>query len=241
MIDSRENASIGEIFRRAGDIVCCSVLLLFLGIFVFIPISLLIWRDSPGKPVLFRQRRIGKGEKVFLMWKFRSMKETRYPFDPDLDLDPNDPRLTRVGRIIRTVRIDELPQLINVFVGDMTFFGPRPDEENTYFDRALIRRWYRTRTRVKPGITGFAQRSGREINVVGASPKKVNELLWLRVKRDRYQMRYQNRFGFNFIVGCKTFLMLSRCGGNCIVAAFFPSGPQPKEERRADLAAQPAE
>ena len=232
MIDSRQNASIGEIFRRAGDIALSFVLLLFLSP-LFLLVSIMIWRDSPGKPVLFRQRRIGKGEEIFWMWKFRTMKETDYPFDSDLDQDPDDPRLTRVGRKLRTMHIDELLQLINVFLGDMTFFGPRPDEENVYHYRALLLPWYRSRTRVTPGITGKPQLDGRE----GPTKKE----LWRRVALDRYQMRYQHRFGFNFIIGCKTILMLSRCCGNCMSAAFFPSGPQPKEERRADLAAQPAE
>lgn len=107
-----------------------------------------------GLPVLFRQIRIGRGGQEFGMLKFRSMVKNAAALGPYFTAD-NDPRITRVGRFIRRTSIDELPQLINVLLGDMSLVGPRPDvpaQRSLYSDAD-----WAMRCSVRPGITGLAQ------------------------------------------------------------------------------------
>jgi lipopolysaccharide/colanic/teichoic acid biosynthesis glycosyltransferase len=137
--------------KRSCDVVGSTILLaalLPLGLMVAISIKF----DSPG-PVFFRHYRIGKNGKQFILWKFRSMKADvpRYGIHPQ---SAADMRLTRVGRLIRRLSIDELPQLINVLRGEMSFVGPRP-EMPFIVDR--YRPIERKRLAVKPGITGLWQ------------------------------------------------------------------------------------
>lgn len=119
-------------------------------------IALLIKLESKG-PVLFQQDRVGQFEKPFALYKFRSMTA-----DAEADTGPvwaadNDPRVTRIGKIMRKVRIDEIPQMYNVLRGDMSFVGPRPERE--FFVNTLKEKipFYDLRHSVKPGVTGWAQ------------------------------------------------------------------------------------
>jgi sugar transferase (PEP-CTERM system associated) len=112
--------------------------------------------DSRG-PVLYRQERVGQGGRIFVLNKFRSMRSDAERQSGAVWAVSDDPRVTRVGRILRKTRLDELPQLINVLVGDMSFIGPRP--ERPEFIQMLQRKvpLYMERLSVKPGITGWAQ------------------------------------------------------------------------------------
>jgi exopolysaccharide biosynthesis polyprenyl glycosylphosphotransferase len=136
-------------------------------VIIFIVVAVLIKLDSSG-PVIFRQRRVGKNGQEFDVYKFRSMIDGAEKMQAELaDLNEaegplfkikDDPRVTRVGRIIRQTSVDELPQLINVLKGDMSIIGPRP---GTPDEVAQYEPWQRERLRVRPGITGLWQVSGR--------------------------------------------------------------------------------
>jgi exopolysaccharide biosynthesis polyprenyl glycosylphosphotransferase len=152
--------------KRLMDIVISGSALIVL-FPLFLATSLLILLDT-GSPVLFRQTRAGKGGRPFRMLKFRTMvsdAELRLGELVNLDqLDepafkiPNDPRVTRVGRVLRRFSLDELPQLLNVLRGEMSLVGPRPEEEAVV---ALYDERQRTRLTVKPGLTGPMQIYGR--------------------------------------------------------------------------------
>ncbi len=124
--------------------------------------ALLIKLDTPG-PVLFRQPRMGFNNRLFLCYKFRSMHHGMTDLLADQQTTRGDPRITRVGRVIRKLSIDELPQLLNVINGTMSLVGPRPHAPNTKAaDRLFteVVKQYAVRHRVKPGITGWAQVNG---------------------------------------------------------------------------------
>jgi len=144
-----------RVSKRIVDFLSAGLLLIIFG-----PISILtaiaIKLDSPG-PVFFSQERVGQDGRMFKIYKFRSMRADAEKLTGPVWATEDDPRITRVGRIIRKLRIDELPQLWNVFKGDMSFVGPRP--ERPYFVEQLKKKipYYNERFTVKPGITGWAQ------------------------------------------------------------------------------------
>ena len=140
--------------KRFLDIVA-SLVLLIVSLPASVATAIAIKLDSKG-PVIFSQERAGEREKVFRIYKFRSMYTDAEKHGPKWASD-NDDRVTRVGRIIRKLRIDEIPQLYNILKGDMSFVGPRP--ERPYFVEQLKKQipFYSERFWVKPGLTGWAQ------------------------------------------------------------------------------------
>ena len=144
-------------FKRAFDIVAAIVVGLVLLLFMPI-IAAAIKLDSKG-PVLFKQERLGKDGKPFMMYKFRSMHTDAEENGPQW-AKVDDRRVTRVGKFLRKTRIDELPQMWNIIAGDMSFVGPRPEREFFYakFERNIPN--FRDRLAVKPGLTGLAQVNG---------------------------------------------------------------------------------
>jgi lipopolysaccharide/colanic/teichoic acid biosynthesis glycosyltransferase len=118
--------------------------------------ALAIKIDGPG-PVLYRQQRVGRFDRTFTLFKFRSMIADAEASGYPRWAQKQDPRVTRIGRFIRATRIDELPQLANVIRGEMSLVGPRP--ERPHFVEQLTRAipFYRQRAYVKPGLTGWAQ------------------------------------------------------------------------------------
>ena len=135
-------------------------------------VALAIKLDSPG-PVLFKQTRVGRGGKTFKIVKFRTMRPDAEAGTGAVWATDADPRITRAGRVLRKSRLDELPQLWNVLVGDMSFVGPRP--ERPEFDEELEREipFYRARRAVRPGLTGWAQVSHGYGNTMLDALRKV--------------------------------------------------------------------
>lgn len=132
--------------------VCCASTLLLICFPLFILVAVLIKLDSHG-PALFRQKRIGKDGVPFDIWKFRSMRDDVDPYEKSPVCD-KDPRLTRIGRRLRRLSIDEMPQLVNVIRGDMSLVGPRPEMPFIVGGYGPIER---QRLCVRPGITGLWQ------------------------------------------------------------------------------------
>jgi lipopolysaccharide/colanic/teichoic acid biosynthesis glycosyltransferase len=146
--------------KRFFDIVLSLLVLVILAP-VFLITAIAIKIDSKG-PILFKQERLGKGGRVFRIYKFRSMCVNAEHTGSGVYSGKGDARVTRVGRIIRATSIDELPQAVNILKGDMSFIGPRPPltyhpwpiEEYTDEQRKMFN--------VRPGITGWAQINGRK-------------------------------------------------------------------------------
>ena len=132
-----------------------SVLLLLIFLPIFIVFALLIKIDSKG-PVFSKQQRVGKGGKIFTIYKFRSMVSDAEPYEVN-PLDPSDSRITRVGGFLRKTSLDEIPQLINVLKGEMSLVGPRPEMP---FIASGYTDIHRERLKILPGITGLWQLSG---------------------------------------------------------------------------------
>ena len=159
----------GKAYRVAKRIMDLTLVTLALPFFVplFLLCALLVKLESPGGPIVFTQRRTGKGGRSFQMYKFRTMvpnaeelkKELAHLNElqwPDFKIT-NDPRVTRVGRFMRKTSLDELPQLLNVIQGEMSLVGPRP----TSFAASTYELWQTERLDVLPGITGLWQLLGR--------------------------------------------------------------------------------
>ena len=167
-------------FKRLLDILISGIALLLIGWFLLL-VAIFLHFANKGSGAFFLQERPGKDEKIFKIIKFKTMTDER---DADGKLLPDKDRITKVGAIVRKLSIDELPQLINVFKGDMSFIGPRP---------LLVEYlpWYtgeeRLRHTVRPGISGWAQVHGR------------NNLTWNdKLAFDVYYVK-----NMSFIMDCK--------------------------------------
>lgn len=160
--------------KRLLDIILSSIaIIITLPIFLIIGILVLIFI---GKPVIFRQKRPGKNEKIFTMYKFRTMTNKK---DKDGNLLPNELRLTKLGNILRKTSLDEIPEFINIFKGDMSFVGPRPLRIDYL---PLYNKKQKHRHDVRPGLTGLAQVSGR------------NNITW--TQKFDYDIEYINNINF---------------------------------------------
>ena len=151
------------------------VLLSGCALVVLTPVLLIVAvlvRTKLGSPVIFCQERPGKDEKIFKMYKFRSMTDQR---DENGELLPDEVRLTKFGRALRSTSLDELPELWNIFKGDMSIVGPRPQLVR---DMVFMTPEQRLRHTVMPGLTGLAQVSGR--NAISWEDKLATDLRYIR-------------------------------------------------------------
>ena len=177
--------------KRVLDILGSMIFLLIFSP-AFLIIAAIVKLESPG-PVFFLQTRLGKDGKQFGLYKFRTIQRDPTPGDvagSHMAISGKDCDITRFGRILRNSGLNELPQLINIFRGDMSFVGPRPavlHHEQYYTD------WHRKRLNVLPGVTGLAQICGRNVIPWG----------W-RVALDRYYVDHMS-FANDIVIFLKTF------------------------------------
>jgi len=173
----------GAMLKRAEDLVL-GVTIGLAALPLMLVCAVAIKLDSPG-PVLFRQNRYGYNNHLIGVYKFRSMFRDRADPDGTVQTTSSDPRVTRVGRLLRRTSLDELPQILNVLKGEMSLVGPRPHATNTKAAGRLfeeIVREYSARHKVKPGITGWAQVMGWR------GETDTEEKILRRVECDLYYM-----------------------------------------------------
>lgn len=162
---------------------------------VFVIIGLLIKLDSPG-PVFYRQMRVGLGGHPYMIWKFRTMDKDAEKMGPRW-AQAKDPRIFRVGRWLRTLRVDELPQLINVLKGEMSLVGPRPERPVFVQELRESIPYYDLRHTVRPGITGWAQTKFR----YGASAEDAH----VKLQYDLYYVK-----NLSFLLDLRIMLQTAR-------------------------------
>ena len=168
------------------------LIILFAPVMIIVAILIYLW---DGRPIIFTQARPGLNEKIFKIYKFRTMTNEKDEFGNFL---PDEKRLKGVGKIIRSLSLDELPQLFNVLKGDMSFIGPRPLLPEYL---PLYSEEQRKRHLVKPGITGLAQVKGR------------NAISWR--KKFKYDVFYVNHLSFklDLYIICQTILKVIKRDG----------------------------
>lgn len=158
-------------FKRPLDIIFSLLALITLSPILLI-VAILV-RIKLGSPIIFKQERPGKDEKIFKLYKFRTMTDAK---DKKGKLLPDEKRLTKFGKLLRSTSLDELPELFNILKGDMSFIGPRPMlvRDLVFFSKKTLKR-----QTVRPGLTGLAQANGR------------NGINWER--RFEYDLQYVNK------------------------------------------------
>jgi undecaprenyl phosphate N,N'-diacetylbacillosamine 1-phosphate transferase len=146
---------------------------------ILMPLMIILWvlvRIKLGKPAIFKQQRPGKNEKIFTLYKFRTMTDEK---DENGKLLPDEKRLTKFGKMLRSTSLDELPELINIIKGDMSIVGPRPQLVR---DMVFMTEQQRKRHKVRQGLTGLAQINGR------------NNITW--EQKINYDLEYINNVSF---------------------------------------------
>lgn len=183
-------------FKRLIDIVLSLLGIIVLSIPMLI-VALMIKIDDPG-PAVFKQQRVGKDKKLFMLYKFRSMK-VNTPDLPTHLLENPEQYIIKIGKFIRRTSIDELPQLFNILKGDMSVIGPRPALWNQ--DDLIAERDKYGANDVRPGLTGWAQINGRDELEI---PEKA-----------RFDGEYVEKLSFGFDLKCffGTIISVLKCDG----------------------------
>ena len=172
-------------FRRIIDFIIALLMIVLLSL-PLIVLAIAVKIDSKG-PILFKQPLIGKNGRVFKMLKFRSMVVNAQSIGSGVYSFENDPRITKVGKFIRKTSLDELPQLFNVLIGQMAFVGPRAPVYGHFPDYDKLPEYVKKRFSVLPGITGYAQCTGR------------NELNWeKKIEMDNIYVDKVKKYGLIF-------------------------------------------
>ena len=188
MTEQYKKKPVYEFFKRLADIIASSLGLILLS-WLLIIVAIIIKLTSKG-PVFFKDKRIGKGGKDIVVYKFRSMyvdaesrlndyltPEQLEQWNKERKID-NDPRITKVGKFIRKTSIDELPQLINIFIGNMSIWGNRP------ITRKELDEWYTEKQKellykIKPGLTGYWQAYGRSDVTFESGERQKLDLIYV--------------------------------------------------------------
>lgn len=157
-MDDKLNSIYNRVIKRVIDVICSLMAIIFLSI-IYLPICLIVKCTSKG-PVFFKQKRVGKDKKYFNILKFRTMRIDTPKDCPTHLLENPEQYITSVGKFLRKTSLDELPQIFNIFVGDMSVIGPRPALWNQ--DDLIAERDKYGINALKPGLTGWAQTHGRD-------------------------------------------------------------------------------
>ena len=183
--------------KRVGDCIIAGVLLL-----IFSPLFLicyLVVKREDGGPAIFKQERVGRFGRPFYIYKFRSMRLDAESMGPQLYKGGRDPRLTKVGKFLREHHLDELPQLWNVFCGQMAFIGPRP-ERKFYIDQIMERdSRYRFLYQIRPGVTSYATLYNGYTDTI--------EKMLRRLRYDLFYLQHRSWL-FDFKILIKTFVYI---------------------------------
>ena len=186
--------------KRLIDIFISIIVILF-----FSPLWILgaiIIKLSSRGPIFFRQKRVGQNEKIFEILKFRSMVDKAEKETGAVWAAENDPRITRVGNILRKTRIDEIPQFINILFNDMSLIGPRPERPQIVNRLKNKIPLYNRRHRMKPGITGWAQiKGGYDTSIEDVQKKLEYDLFYLENMSLRMDLKIMLRTAYTMIAG----------------------------------------
>ncbi|HBA36728.1 TPA: sugar transferase [Candidatus Falkowbacteria bacterium] len=177
-------------------------LTIFLISLPFWPFLALAVKSSGRGPIFFRQTRLGQNEQEFKIIKFRTMRQENNDFTPTAE---NDPRITRFGYFLRRTRLDELPQVLNILKGEMSFIGPRPERPEIIKELEKKIPFYKTRLLIKPGLTGWDQISGRYHS---ASPEDSRE----KLQYDLFYLKQRSLY-LDIAIALRTLATIAGGGG----------------------------
>ena len=167
---------VSAVLKRLADILCSTAGLILCAPLLFL-CSIIVRLDSPG-PAFYSQERVTRNEKVFHIYKFRTMVHHAEAFTGGVLASADDPRITRVGRVLRNTHLDELPQLLNVLKGDMSLVGPRPERPMFVEKYKAEVNQYEQRFLVRAGLTGMAQVYGHYYTEI--SEKTAYDLWYIK-------------------------------------------------------------
>ena len=195
-------SGLDSLVKRIEDLILLALILPF-ALPIMLGAAMAIKLDSPG-PVFFRQDREGFNNRRFAIWKFRSMQVDQLEYDAIHQASRHDPRITRIGRILRATSIDELPQLINVLRGEMSLIGPRPERPELEGQLETEIPNYRLRHWVRPGLSGWAQ-----VNMPYTSSVEDSEL---KLSYDLYYLRNAGLW-LDLLILAKTIKIVLKAAG----------------------------